>query len=247
MATPSLNALIEEITGLMAGSRFQDSTNGNQFRTRVTPLLLSSTYQQLSRGEFGYINTGWKNLTDPELASFELVAGSFPLARRLYITANINLSLIDEAIVSTYLSFTAPPAFPLQINELTPAMFLIQASSPQIIVPADTKLLVFATYDKTVGKIFTNPKEYYPVLTFDEGEDLSAEMDIITEWNNSYGRMRVNRSICIKSVLIDKRNGSRGPEEIVCSVSSPPLTPNRIIDNSLVELVDDTGTFITFP
>jgi hypothetical protein len=243
MARISFAALIESITGKLAGSVFQDSYGGWQIRTRVSPRNPQTNYQQLRRGEFGFISASWRSLSLIERQTFIDAASTPPAALNLFIQANVNLTLIEEPIITTYVPSTAPILMPLQINDLTPLTFIIQASSGTVLVPAGTKLLVYATTDRLATQIFTNPSAYTPLLNFDEGSDLSVPADIISNWNAHYGQLRSNRNVCIKAVLIDKSNGSRGPESIICQISSTPITMDTlqdVINNGAILTVDNT-------
>lgn len=267
MARIAFSALIEEIVGKLAGSVFQDSYQGFQIRTRVSPRNPQSTYQQLRRGEFANISSTWRTLSTMQRQSFIDAAVTEPEALNLFISTNVNLSLIDEDIVSEYLPFSAPGSLSISIISITPAEFIIQATGSPSIVPADTKMLLYATTDKPPTRIFTNPSEFSPILSFDEGTDLSLLTNVINAWNLRFGVLRADRQICIKTVLIDKRNGQRGAEAIICSPTNPIIimanlqevtdegnvTTNQIIINNPtvngMELVlsgADTGPFVSW-
>lgn len=231
MAKVSFSALIEEITGKLAGSVFQDSYGGFQIRTRVSPRNPQTNYQQLRRGEFGYISALWRTLTSVQRQTFIDAATTEPEALKLFIQSNVNLSLIDMPIIDTYTQQTAPDAMPMQINDLNPESFQVSASGAVTTVPADTKLLLYATTDKYPTRIFTNPSEFSPILSWDEGTDLSVLTDVINEWNDRYGVMRINRRICIKQRLINKINGLSGPESIICAVSEAMAKFLRLYSN----------------
>ena len=134
---------------------------------------------------------------------------------------------------------------PMAIDALAPGTFDIIASSATVIVPAGMKLLIFATAEKVLPKRFTNPSEYSPIVYFDEGSDLSAATSILTEWQALYGVLNGTNRICINAVLIDKSNGNRGPDNIICQ---PPATVTtfRVIDGNGDSIIDADGTFIVF-
>jgi hypothetical protein len=243
MAKVALGSMIEEILGKRAGSVFQDSYGGYQVRGISNPKNPQTIMQQLRRGNFRYLSAGWRFLTSIEQLSWSSFAGSVPEGFRLFVGNNINLTLIEAAQVNTYIPATDPASFPLQINSLTTAEFIIQASTAVNIVPAGTSLLLFATTDRKPSNIFFNPSNYQPIKVFPPGTDLSTPGDIITEWSDHYGVLRADRYICIKSVIIDNSNGNRSADEIICAFSGIPATSD-IIDSDGTFLIDSDGTFI---
>lgn len=245
MARISFTAEIAELVGKLAGSVFQYSYGGFQVHTRVVPSNPQTERQQLRRGWLGWIAANWRFLTPTEQGTFITAAGTIPEAFRLYVGSNINNYLIDEPTITTYVSSATPGSMPMAIDALAPGTFDIIASSATVIVPAGMKLLIFATAEKVLPKRFTNPSEYSPIVYFDEGSDLSAATSILTEWQALYGVLNGTNRICINAVLIDKSNGNRGPDNIICQ---PPATVTtfRVIDGNGDSIIDADGTFIVF-
>lgn len=243
MARISFTSEIAELVGKLAGSVFQYSYGGFQVHTRVVPSNPQTEWQQLRRGWLGWIAANWRNLSAPEQASFIAEAITIPEAFRLYVGSNINLYLIDEPTVTTYVASGDPGSMPIEIDNLSPGNFDIIADPGLTVVPAGLKLLIFATAEKVLPKRFTNPSEYSPIVYFDEGTDLSAATSILTEWQALYGVLSGLNRICINAVLIDKSNGRRGADNIVCM---PPntVTTFRIIDDNGDSIIDADGTFI---
>lgn len=243
MARIAFTPMIAELVGKLAGSVFQYSYGGYQVHTRVVPSNPQTERQQLRRGWFGWIAANWRNLTSIEQGTFITEAGTIPGGFRLFVEANINLYLIGESTVTSYVPSAAPGTMAIDIDALAPATFnIIAAGSPKI-VPAGQKLLILATAEKVLPKRFTNPSEYSPIVWFDEGTDLSGSTSILTEWQDLYGVLSGSQRICINAVLIVKSNGSRGADSIVCQ---PPVNPvtYRIIDDDGDIIIDSDGTFV---
>jgi len=219
MARIIFSSLVEEIVGKLAGSVFQDSYGGMQIRTRVSPRNPQSQYQQLRRGEFAYLSAGWRNLTTLQRQSFIDAAGTPGQGFNLYLSANINATLIEEPLITDYVASAVPGTMTVEFQTVSPEEMPIIATGGTTTVPAGTRLLVQVTYPKLPTKIFTNPSQYSPVLSIDEGTDLSTPMDIITQWQNRYGQLPLNRRICLKCNLIKKSNGLRGADSINCTIS----------------------------
>jgi len=243
MARISFTAEIAELVGKLAGSVFQYSYGGFQVHTRVIPSNPQTDRQQLRRGWLGWIAANWRLLTPTEQGTFITAAGTIPEAFRLFVGSNINLYLIDEPTVTTYVSTTQPDPMPMDIDDLSPGNFDIIAASALDTVPAGMKLLIFATAEKVLPKRFTNPSEYSPIVYFDEGTDMSAPTSILTEWQALYGVLSGTNRICINAVLIDKSNGNRSIDSIICQ---PPIIVNtfHIIDDNGDSIIDSDGTFV---
>jgi hypothetical protein len=246
MARIAFTSEIAELVGKLAGSVFQYSYGGFQVHTRVIPSNPQTDRQQLRRGWLGWIAANWRNLTPTEQGTFIAAAGTIPAAFRLFVGANINLYLIDEPTVTTYVTSTQPDPMPMAIDDLSPGIFDIIASTPLDTVPSGQKLLIFATAEKVLPKRFSNPSEYSPIVYFDEGTDMSSPTSILTEWEALYGVLSGTKRICINAVLIDKSNGNRSTDSIICQ---PPVTVEtfHVIDDNGDSLIDDDGTFIIYP
>ena len=195
MARVIFSALVESITGKLAGSVFQDSYQGYQIRTRVSPRNPQTDYQQLRRGEFAFLSQGWRYLSSTERQTWIDNAPSGMQALNFYLQSNINLVLIGLAPVATYAAASTPDAFALSIPVLDGVSFTVQASGTPDTVPADTSLLIQATYEKAPSKIFTNPSQYSPIVSFPAGTDLSSPIDIASDWIARYGQFTSDKRI----------------------------------------------------
>lgn len=245
MARISFTSEIAELVGKLAGSVFQYSYGGFQVHSRVVPANPQTNRQQLRRGWLGWIAANWRNLTPTEQNTFIAAAGTEPEAFRLFVGSNINLYLIDEPTVTTYVGSSTPGNMPMAIDDLSPGNFYIIADSATTVVPAGLKLLIFATAEKVLPKRFTNPSEYSPIVYFDEGTDMSSPVSILTAWEDLYGVLSGTNRICINAVLIDKSNGNRGADNIICQ---PPIIVNtyRVIDSNGDSIIDSNGDFVVF-
>jgi len=254
MARISFSALVEEITGKLAGSVFKDSYGGMQIRTRVSPRNPQTNYQQLRRGEFGFISAGWRTLTSVQRQTFIDAALTPPGGMNLYVQSNINLTLINEPLITSYVPSSDPGSMAIAFTAveaesdvtLCPpkcGKMIIKATGGTTVVPAGTKLLLQVTFQKEPQQIFTNPSMYSPVLSFDEGTDLAIQTDIIDEWRSRYGILSINKRLCLKANLIDKSNGLRGADMISCTISEEMAKFVKIFSSATP--VVSSGTAIT--
>ena len=223
MAKVSFSALIENILGKLAGSVFQDSYGGYQVRTRVTPRNPQSQYQQLRRGAFGYISSLWRTLTPAQRGTFIAAAASTGGGLNLFVESNVNLSLVLQPIINSYITSLAPVSMPISIVNLTPPIFTVQASGFTTTVPAGMALLIFSTAEKFPSKIFTNPSQYSPVLSLPAGTDLSVPLNISADWIALFGQFTAGKRICVKSALINIINGKRTDSLPVCAIQDEML------------------------
>lgn len=219
MARISFTPLVEEIVGKLAGSVFQDSYGGFQVRTRVTPRNPQTNFQQLRRGEFGFLSASWRSLTSVQRQTFIDNAPSPGAALNFFLQANVNLTLINEPTIDTYVPSSDPGSMTVEFVTADPSDMFIQATGATTVVPAGTKLLVQVTYLKGTNKIFTNPSQFSPIVSFDEGTDLAIPTDILSEWQSRYGVMTPDKKLCLKTSLIDKSNGLRGADVINCTIT----------------------------
>jgi hypothetical protein len=239
MARISFSSLIEEIVGKLAGSVFQDSYGGWQVRTRVTPRNPRSTYQQLRRGEFGFLSSSWRNLTSTQRQTFIDAAITPPAALNLYLQSNINLTLVNEPTITDYVPSTDPGTMTIEIDNASPADFWIKATGGVTTVPAGAKLLLLVTALKQPTRIFNNISDYSPILSFDEGTDLSIPVNILSEWQSRYGILSADKRLCLKSALIVKANGLRGASLINCTITEEMA--NKYIPKATL-LTDEANT-----
>lgn len=217
MARVSFSPLVEEIIGKLAGSVFQDSYGGLQVRTRVSPRNPQSTFQQLRRGEFGFLSASWRGLSPVDRQTFIDNAASPGAALNLFLQANVNLTLVEEPTITTYVPSTDPGTMQIEFDTAETGSLTVKATGSPQVVPAGTKLLLQVTYQKAPTKIFSNPSQYSPVISFDEGTDLTLPVSILTEWQTRYGVMLPEKRFCLSSALIDKSNGHRGATLINCT------------------------------
>lgn len=246
MARVSFSALVEEFVGKLAGSVFQDSYQGYQIRTRVSPRNRQSYRQQLRRGEFAYISALWRTMSSTQRQSFIDAASSPSGGFNLFVSCNINASLIGVSLINLFVATTVPPQLPIKIDELSPDVFTFSASGTITTVPAGQTLIIFATAERGVSQIFTNPSMYQPISFFPSGTILSSPIDIGPNWIEHYGQFRSGFRICIKSVLIENSNGLRSADFIVCANETTPSI-NEIIDFDSTVLIDSDNTTISFP
>lgn len=247
MSQVSFSARIEEITGSLGGSRFHDSYGGNQLRPRVTPSTSQTNYERLRRGEFSFISALWRSLTTVERQTFLDAAGGLSGALTLFITVNVNLSLLDLPVVSEFTPASTPEAVAIDFVLYTPTQLEFRLTGSVTSVPGDTMLLLYATYEKLPLKIFSNPAQYGPVATFPPGTDLSAPTSFLVPWVTEYGQLTEGKRICIKAVFISTISGLRGAEAISCLNQTIMNFPFRLKTFTVPETTTGTTPEVIMP
>lgn len=246
MARVQFQATIERIIGKLAGSVFQDSYGGFQIRTRVSPRNPRTQLSQLRRGEFAFITQGWRELTEQQRQTW-IDAAPYPSAAfNLFVSSNINATLANIPFLYSYVQTPAPAPFPIEIAELGGGVFTVRASGPVKIVPAESSLIFYATAEKPVTRLFTNPSEFQPILFFPQLTDLELSTSVAAQWKDHYGQFREDKRICIKSALINNANGTRADSDPTCANEILPET-YFIIDDDSTFVTDYDGSFISFP
>lgn len=222
MARVSFSSLIESITGKLAGSVFQNSFGGYQVRTRVSPVNRQTSFQQSRRGEFAWITGLWRSLTADQRQSFTDAAATPSDGFNLYVSANINASLIDAPFITEYIPSPIPDEFPILITRLGPSIFKIIANSALQIVPAGCTLLIYTTPSREQTKVFTNPSEFAIIATFTAGFYFSDPVDITAYFFDRFPTLTLGNEVYLKSLLINAANGLRGLESITSAIVSNP-------------------------
>ena len=243
MARISFTSLAAELVGKLAGSVFQYSYGGFQVHGRVVPANPQTNRQQLRRGWFGWFAGNWRNLTAVEQATFTAVTNTVPEALRLFVGSNINLYLIGEPTVTSYTPSATPPPMQLVIDAFSAGTLDVIATGSPTTVPAGYSLLLFATAEKVLPRVFVNPSEFSPISVFTAGTDLSAATDVLADWQALYGVLDGSGRVCINSVLIDTSNGSRSLDNISC-FPAVPSTTERIMDDNGDFIIDYDGTYV---
>lgn len=238
MARISFTAIVSEIVGKLAGSVFQYSYGGWQIHTRVSPGNPQTSYQQLRRGWYGFIRANWRNLTNVQRQTFNDNAPSPGQGFNFFTACNINLILVEEPMIDLFTPTATPDQFDFTITAADPDTLSIQASGLITTVPTDTKLLIYATREKPSSAPFTNPSDYSPIISYDEGTDLSSPINAIAAYNSRFGQITGEKYLAMKSVLISKINGTRGAEFLTNTTTDImpqkyiPLTADQNITNN---------------
>lgn len=241
MARISFTAIVSEIVGKLAGTVFQYSYGGFQIHTRVSPNNPQTNYQQLRRGWYGFIRANWRNLSNTERASFNDNAPTPGEGFNFFTGNNINLILVSEPMISFYTPAATPDQFEFEITEAAPTTLTIKATGMITTVPTGMRLLLYSTAEKPPSRLFTNPSDYSPIIAIDEGTDLSTPYEVITDYNSRFGQITGEKYLAIKTVLIRKSTGDRGPEYLT-NTNTETMAQKYIPLQTLLAAMTNTTT-----
>jgi hypothetical protein len=217
MALVSYSALLNNITGKLAGSVFQDSFGGPQIRSRVCPRNPRSYHQQLVRGDFAFISASWRSLTSSQRQSFIDAASSPGQGFNLFMESNLNLAVLGLPMLTSFIPSAVPADMPMRIDLLSPPVFSVSASGIVATVPADTMQVVYASLQHSQSAGFINNSMFSPITAYPAGSLLTFPDDIGTAYQFRFGPFIASGTICIKSSLINTTNGLRTDSATSCS------------------------------
>jgi hypothetical protein len=210
------------ITGKLGGSVFQWSYGGFQIRTKSSPRNPQTSFQQVRRGDFSYLSAQWRSLTEVQRQTFIDGAITPGGGFDLFVSANTNLTLLNQPHISTYIPGAVLDNIALEFVEASDTDLTVQAFTALKIVPADRSLLVAITNPKAPTHVFNSPSDYSPIIAFGPGTDLSAPVSIFAEYTARFGQLDLDKRICMIDTIISTVNGRRGEPGTKCVITELP-------------------------
>lgn len=161
-----------------------------------------------------------------------------------YLALNVNLTLINEPTVATFVNSAVPAPMQIQIAIPSPGTITVQAIGAITTVPTGMKLLLQVSAGRPPSVTFLNNSMYSPVSVFDEGADLSMPVDISADWSDRYGILNPNLFLGLRANVIKKSNGLRSAD--FYSRSNEPIEMNYYFPLSQQTApVSTSGTSVT--
>lgn len=145
---------------------------GQYVRTRATPVNPNSTAQGLVRARLSANAAGWRALTGAQREGWDSLAGSMNRTDSLgqsynltgfmaYVSVNNNKALAGDAIVSDAPALVTPSTILTATITLTAAAFSVAFTPTPM--PAATRLIVFASPQRSAGRQFEADLRYIAV------------------------------------------------------------------------------------
>lgn len=211
-------AIVVDGRGKIGGHVASKNRGGSYFRTKVTPVNPSSTYQQTVRNRLAGLSSGWRGLTAAQRASWNASVSDFsktdifgdiknPSGFNLYQRLNSNLLNCGEAALSSppaseavdaFTSFSAAAANGAQTVTLTYSAA----------IAADHKVLVRATPALSPGVNFVKSEfRQIDVIATADASPFSIE----TEYIAKFGAVgAAGQKIFFELVQINTNTGQAG-------------------------------------
>jgi hypothetical protein len=210
MARVSLAPIIADLSGKLANAVFTRGRSVLAIRTRVRPGNPQTGFQTLIRGYFKQFTTAFRSLTESQIAVWNNISLQWKknnifgdnyatTGHKLFVAQNTTNCMFGDGA-----QINAP------IDPIVPSTITIESpdfdSSPQKVefelmdaVPANTKLLIFATPQMSAG-VSAYKNKFTHIQTFDAGETAGVK-GITTLYCAKYGDVVQNQKIAIQAYL----------------------------------------------
>jgi len=211
-------AIVVAGSGKIGGHVASRNRGGAYFRTKVTPVNPSSSYQQGVRNRLAGLASAWRGLTDDQRGTWNSSVQDYaktdvfgdlknPSGFNLYQRLNNNLLAVGESALDECPAAEAVTAFTsLSVAAANGAGTLTLTFAAAI--SADHKVKVFATPALSAGKNFVK-SEYRLIDVLDNGDvsPYSAE----TEYEAKFGSIgAAGQKIFVKLVQVNTSTGQEG-------------------------------------
>lgn len=207
MAKVVLSALLDELTGKVAGSVFQNTVGGLQLRTKVNPRNPRSLYQQMRRSDWSFAALSWLTLNSIELQSWNDNAPAGSSGSAFFLQTNAYIQSAGQPLLRTYLPFTPFPSIQANFETLDPANVITQPLSAGDELAAGQFANVFATGTLSTGISFIAPSEYRYITSIARGTSITNPVDISAPYIARYGGVGVSGIVGLKFYIIDSLSG----------------------------------------
>jgi hypothetical protein len=220
MAKIKFGMMMTDASGKLGGQVFSKNRGGSYVRTKVTPLNPQTTAQSNVRGIFASISSGWSTLSEAARASFNGFVSDYartdvfgdlrnPSGKALYQRLNQNLSISDQALITTC---PAPIAVPFANlagaeGDIGETEFIVSTDGDT----TDSVIVVWATPRLSQGTSFV--KNRLRQLEIQSG-GVSAVFDIYGAYTAKYGAIEAGDNIYI-GVRVINAQGQASPLETI--------------------------------
>lgn len=204
-------------SGKLGGHVASRNRGGAYFRTRVTPVNPSTTYQAAARALLTTISQSWRALTAAQRAAWNAAVQDFartdvfgnlknPSGFNLYQRLNNNLVTVGSAQI------TSPPLVDdvyaptsLSLAAAAGAGTMVATYAP--VIPAGQAVKLFATPPQSPGVSFV--KSEYRLLEVIVAADVSP-YDFDTSYTARFGAYAAGQKVFVKFVGVNSVTGQEG-------------------------------------
>lgn len=191
---------------------------GSYFRTKVTPINPSTSYQVNARNRLAGVSSSWRGLSASQIKSWNAAVSVFartdifgdlrnPSGFNLHQMLNNNILNIGESVITT-------PPLPVAVDAFSSFYFTALTAGSLVTcyftpaVGADHKVLVFATPNLSPGISFAK-SEYRQIAVWPASQD--SPVDLKTPYTNKFGLfLTPGKKIFIRLVQVVMATGQAG-------------------------------------
>ena len=214
-------------SGKIGGHVASRNRGGAYFRTKVTPVNPSTSFQQAIRSRLTSISQAWKALTEAQRKAWNAAVGDYaktdvfgdlrnPTGFNLHQKLNNNLLIIGESVITAPPvpgSVYAPTEASLAVVTGTPAMTLTYEDA----IPATDTVKLYATPPMSQGVSFV--KSEFRLIDTLAAADVSP-LNIKSAYDDRFGAITEDGlKVFVKMVGVNKTTGQEGIG-VVCSTIS---------------------------
>lgn len=218
-------ALVVEGRGKLGGHVASKNRAGSYFRTKVTPVNPSTSFQSEARNRLATLSQAWKQLTDAQRLSFSAAVNSFqktdifgdirtPSGVNLFQKLNNNLLLSAKPIISE-----APLPQGTNSRAIDSLTFDITPEEGRIIftgsATSQENYKVYATPGQSPGKNFVKSEYRYLNNIVVMG---SANVNIYQDFVTRFGVPVEGTKIFVKLVPINIDTGETGAQQSISTI-----------------------------
>ncbi len=202
MAKVQFGGGISAMSGKLSGNVFARNKGGAYARNWVKPTNPATVKQQNQRNTLSLKSAAWRGLTDEQRNSWKSWADDNPVLDRLgasivltgaqaYTKININRDNASDS--DTQSTTPSAPTFAANVLD-TSGSLTISLASDSLLIPLgdgaaeDDLVFIFASKPVSAGVTNTNSQmRLVQVVTIDIDQISAGEIDVITEYVNTFG------------------------------------------------------------
>lgn len=217
-------AIVVAGSGKLGGHVASRNRAGAYFRTKVTPVNPSTTYQQNTRNVLGSLSQTWRTLTQEQILAWNAGVSDYattdifgdlrnPTGKNLYVRLNANLISVGQSPISDI-----PSLQDIGFAEATSLTISLSSGTWNLdgdFATATSNIQLWATPSVSAGKNFV--KSLYRQIGSIVGGTVGP-IDILTDYTNRFGAPALGEKVFIKVVAVNITSGQKGVGSSVSTI-----------------------------
>ena len=221
MAKVLLSALLDALTGQLAGSVFQLGPGGLQVRSKVSPRNPRTTSQQLTRSRYSYARLLWPLLTQVQRDTWIAASPTDLQASAFFVAVNQMIGSAGQPLLESYTGGIASVLDNNAFNTINPGSFIIGATTIEANLAANVYLSIFATRPLSPGALFISPSDYILIGNAVPTAPTGSPIDITTKYLDKYGVLPEAYLVGVKYYTVNVATGGFTAPEFVQGYIQP--------------------------